>query len=178
MTMLLAAVAPDEGLQRLALALGALGTFLGFLNLGIKAFELWRDRSSLRLSLAFSSSVITPFSTKLAPYKYVSLTATNGGRRPVQVIGLGLLLNNGSTLPALTGVEGSDPFPATLDERNPSVTASFEFLPLNQRLTEEGQAKLSRLYCSLGTGPRKTARIPGDWMKTLTARYGTEHGSS
>ena len=172
MVELLAAVGPNDGLQRIALALGALGTFLGFVNLAINAFELWRDRSNLQLSLAFSSSVITPFSTKLEPYKYVSLTVTNRGRRPVQVTGVGLLLKDGSTLPALVNSAGHAPFPAILDERNPSVTAGFEFLPLNQRLTEEGQAKLSRLFCWLGTGERKTAPIRGDWMKTLTARYG------
>ena len=143
---------------------------LGFVNLAIKVFDVWRDRSSLRLSLYHASSIITPLSTTYQ-FNYVDLTVTNRGRRPVQITGVGLLLKDGSTLPALTDVTGLSPFPATLDERNPSVTARFEFLPLREKLTRDGQAKLSRLYCTLGTGERKTAPIRGHWMNTLTARY-------
>ena len=140
---------------------------LGLANLAIKAFELGRDRSSLRLSLGHASSIITPVSTTYQ-FDYVALTAANRGRRPVQITGVGLLLKDGSTLPALTDMMGLCPFPKTLDERDPSVMASFELLPLREQLTRHGQANLSRLYCTLGTGERKTGRIRGYWMKMLT----------
>jgi hypothetical protein len=146
---------------------GALLLIRQVINLATKVFRLSRNRSDLRLSLYHASSIITPLSTSYQ-FNYVDLTVTNLGRRPVQITGVGLLLKDDSTLPALTNVGGFCPFPKTLDERDPSVTASFEFLPLREKLTRDGQAKLSRLYCTLGTGQRKTARIRADMMKTLT----------
>ena len=136
-------------------------------NLATKVFRLSPNRSDLRLSLYHASPIITPLTTSYQ-LNYVDLTVTNRGRRPVQITGAGLLLKDGSTLPALTDVMGLSPFPKTLDERDPSVTARFEFLPLRERLTRNCQAKLSRLYCTLGTGQRKTARIRADMVKTLT----------
>jgi len=149
---------------------GALLLIRQVINLATKVFRLSRNRSDLRLSLYHASSIITPLSTTYQ-YNYVDLRVTNRGRRPVQITGVGLLLKDDSTLPALTDVTGLCPFPKTLDERDPSVTASFEFVPLRKQLTRDGQAKLSRLYCTLGTGERKTAPIRGHWMNTLTARY-------
>jgi hypothetical protein len=144
---------------------------LGGIVLGVlldRAFELWRDRTRLVLSLGFGTWPLAwSERATVRADEFLILTVTNKGRRPAYISSAGLMLPDKSTLPTLVDQLGQVVFPAILDERNPSVAASYNYDEIRTRIREIDSTP-THLICWLGTGGRKTRRLRRDWLAALT----------
>lgn len=158
-----------DAATKAALALGAFGSLLGLLNLGLKAIEVWRDRSSVRLGIHTGSGPFIPAGTvTIDPARHVYITVTNEGRRPVKITSAGLVHKDRTTLPIMVDSLGQHLFPAVLDERNPTVSVDVATDALRERYSSVGQPQPTHIFC-YAADKRRTRRLRRQWVDYLTS---------
>ena len=162
-----------DAATKAALALGAFGSLLGLLNLGLKAIEVWRDRAHLELGMRPGSGPIIGWGRHTVdPDENVYITITNRGRRPVRVTSAGLLHKDRTSLALMQDSLGQQVFPAVLDERTPSVDVSAKTRDLQDRYGTAGQSLPTHIFCYVA-GKRRARRLSPEWVTLLASAPGT-----
>src|SRR3990170_7092794 len=106
----------DTG-TKVALALGAFGSLVGLLNFVLKAVEVWRDRSNIRLGITTGAGPIVGYGQHTVDLQQnVYITVANRGRRPLHVTSAGLLHKDRTSSPWMFDSLAQSVFPAVLGE--------------------------------------------------------------
>jgi len=148
----------DAG-TKAALALGAFGSLVGLLNLGLKAIEVWRDRATIKIRFSEGHMMYLGAPPITAPPHrpedpLAFLHVWNTGRRPTTLSGAGITFKDGSPWEFVGDREN---LPRRLDEGN-HVTLWMRQESLNKQIWEHGMPKY--FWAQDATGKKHKSRIP------------------